>query len=99
MRMSACMMVLAGALIGAPTLAQAGSAPAQACKGAPQVGEAVLGHFRGGRVVLVENEAPYLVWQDNYTCFSSMRSCQRWQRDMQAVYRNVEGDRTCLPLR
>jgi hypothetical protein len=40
-----------------------------------------------------------LDWRDDHTCFTSARACRAWQRDMRIAYRQVEGDRTCLPLR
>ncbi len=91
---AACLLVL-------PTLAQAGSEPARACAttgAALPVSDLVLGHFRGGRIVW-DGGTPLIVWRDDYTCFTAMKSCKAWQRDMNAVYGNVEGDRTCMPLR
>jgi hypothetical protein len=90
-------------LVASSSLATAGgSAPQRACASiAPTAGESVLvlGHFRGGRVVRVAGAPVGLDWRDDYTCFTSMRACKAWQRDLRVAYRHVEGDRTCMPLR
>lgn len=94
--------LLAACLLGVAPAAQAGSAPAAACAFAGQelrTSNLVLGHFRGGRIVRTADRVPLIVWTDDYTCFTSRRTCERWQRRMLAVYRHVEGDTTCLPLR
>ena len=94
--------LLAACILGVVPAAQAGSEPAAACAFAGQelrTSNLVLGHFRGGRIVRTAERVPLIVWKDEYTCFTSRRVCEAWQRKMLAVYRNVEGDRTCLPLR
>lgn len=108
MRMFTTICLAGGLLAATSGLAMAGgSAPQRACAGvAPMAGESVLvlGHFRGGRVVPVAG-APMRVaagavdWRDDYACFTSMRACKVWQRDLRVAYRHVEGDRTCMPLR
>lgn len=94
--------MFAACLLGLAPAAHAGSAPASACAYAGEdlrVSDLVLGHFRGGRIVWTADRVPLIVWKDDYTCFASRRTCEVWQRRMKAVYRNVEGDRTCLPIR
>lgn len=92
--------LFAACLVGSFTAAQAGSAPAAACAGAGDLtSELVLGHFRGGKIFRVEGNVPMISWADEYSCFTSRRMCESWQRQMNVAYRNVEGDRTCLPLR
>ncbi|MDB5649183.1 MAG: hypothetical protein JWL62_703 [Hyphomicrobiales bacterium] len=87
----------------APTLALAGgSAPQRACAGAAQAyptSDLVLGHFAGGRYIRLSGGPVILDWRDDHTCFTSARACRAWQRDMRIAFRQVEGDRTCLPLR
>lgn len=86
-----------------PVLAEAATRdPAGACGFAAESlprSDLVLGHFRGGRIIWTADRVPLIVWRDEYNCFTSRRVCEQWQRKMQAAYRNVEGDRTCLPLR
>jgi hypothetical protein len=89
-------------LVATAAVARAGSEPAEACAVAGQalpVSDLVLGHFRGGRIVRAPDGVPFIIWKDQYTCFTSRRSCAVWQRHMNVAYRNVEGDRTCLPIR
>lgn len=107
LEMELCMSLLraglfAACLIGCAGGAQAGSEPARACAGAGvalERSDLVLGHFRGGRIVRAPDGVPLIVWKDEYSCFSSRRACDGWQRQMNIAYRNVEGDRTCLPIR
>ena len=92
----------AAALLAAPAFAVAGSAPQRACAGlaaTPGPTPLILGHFTGGRFLRAPGVTPALDWRDEYTCFTSARACHRWQRDMLIAYRNVEGWRTCMPLR
>jgi len=94
--------ILAACLIGSFSAARAGSAPAAACSFAGETlltSDLVLGHFRGGRIVRAVDGVPLIIWEDQYTCFTSRRMCEVWQRKMNIAYRNVEGDRTCLPIR
>jgi hypothetical protein len=95
--------LIAACFLALPTVAEAGrSAPARACVATGQanpVSDLVLGHFRGGRVVVADYAPPTYLWADEYTCFTSMKACKAWQRDMNATYRDIEGDRTCMPLR
>jgi hypothetical protein len=42
---------------------------------------------------------PMIAWRDEFQCFTSRRICDAWQRQMNVAYRNVEGYKTCLPLR
>lgn len=82
--------------------AEAGSAPAAACAFAGEAlptSDLVLGHFRGGRIVWAVDGAPMIVWRDEYACFTTRQKCESWQRRMLVAWRNVEGDRTCLPIR
>jgi hypothetical protein len=58
-----------------------------------------LGHFTGGRFDGEPGFAATLNWQDRYVCFPSLRACKIWQRDMRVAYRQVEGYRTCVPIR
>ena len=58
-----------------------------------------LGHFAGGQLYHAMNGERSLDWQDRYFCFPSRASCQRWQREMRAAYRKVEGYRACLLIR
>lgn len=88
--------------LGTASVAQAGSEPAAACAFAGQelrTSDLVLGHFRGGRIVRAVDGVPLLIWENRYACFTSRRMCEAWQRKMNVVWRNVEGDRTCLPIR
>lgn len=97
------MSLIGAAAMIAPTLALAGgSAPQAACAGVAQAyptSDLVLGHFAGGRFVRTAWGVSVLDWRDDHTCFTSARACRAWQRDMRIAYRQVEGDRTCLPLR
>ncbi|MDB5644101.1 MAG: hypothetical protein JWN07_3418 [Hyphomicrobiales bacterium] len=82
--------------------AHAGSEPAAACAAVGQSerdSDLVLGHFRGGRIVRTAEGVPLIVWKDEYSCFTSRRMCESWQRTMNIAWRNVEGDKTCLPIR
>jgi hypothetical protein len=93
---------LFGASLGSPPAAQAGSEPAAACAFAGAslpTSDLVLGHFRGGRIVWAADGVPLIIWKSEYTCFTSRHMCEVWQRQINAAYRNVEGDRTCLPIR
>ena len=59
-----------------------------------------LGHFTGGRFTPVAATGPgVLDWKDQYSCFPTLASCQRWQRENLRAYRRVEGYRTCVALR
>ena len=58
-----------------------------------------LGHFSGGRLEAQGVAAAGLAWASQHSCFTSRTSCQQWQRDMRAAYRQVEGYRTCLQIR
>ena len=94
--------LLAACVLGLAPAAQAGSEPAAACAFAGaslRTSDLVLGHFRGGRIVWARDGVPLIVWADAYTCFTSRQMCEIWQRQMNVAYRNVEGDRTCLPIR
>jgi hypothetical protein len=94
--------LIAICLFGLAPAAQAGSEPAAACAIAGAslpVSDLVLGHFRGGRIVRAHDGVPQIIWASEYSCFTSRRSCEVWQRQMNAAYRHVEGDRTCLPIR
>ncbi|MDB5545688.1 MAG: hypothetical protein JWO64_2837 [Hyphomicrobiales bacterium] len=94
--------LIAICLFGLAPAAQAGSEPAAACAIAGAslpVSDLVLGHFRGGKIVRAADGVPLIIWASEYSCFTSRRSCEVWQRQMNAAYRNVEGDRTCLPIR
>jgi hypothetical protein len=89
-------------LLGSLSAAQAGSEPAAACAFAGQVertSDLVLGHFRGGKIIRAADGVPLIVWKDEYSCFTSRRVCEAWKRRMDIAYRNVDGDRTCLPIR
>ncbi|MBX9740579.1 MAG: hypothetical protein K2X62_10925 [Beijerinckiaceae bacterium] len=96
-------LLTATVLTASATAALAGgSAPQRACAGAiATAGDStlVLGHFRGGRAIRVAGGPALVDWRDDYTCFTSMRACKAWQRDLRVAYRHVEGDRTCMPLR
>lgn len=58
-----------------------------------------LGHFTGGRFDPHPGAGAVLDWQDRYVCFPSLRACHVWQREMRTAFRQVEGYRTCLPIR
>ena len=94
--------LFAAGLLGSLTAAHAGSEPAAACAlpgRVLQTSDLVLGHFRGGKIVRAPDGVPLIVWASEYSCFPSRRACETWQRKMNIAYRNVEGDRTCMPLR
>jgi hypothetical protein len=65
----------------------------------PDLFPAWLGHFTGGRFDGLPGYAAVLNWQDRYVCFPSLAACRSWQRDMRATFRQIEGYRTCLPIR
>jgi hypothetical protein len=94
--------LIAICFFGLAPAAHAGSEPAAACAVAGAslpVSDLVLGHFRGGKIVRAVDGVPLIIWASEYGCFPSRHSCEVWQRQMNAAYRNVEGDRTCLPIR
>lgn len=76
--------------------------PMGACGGASlaePTAQLVLGHFSGGRIFRTSDGVPMIAWRDEFQCFTSRQVCHVWQRRMDAAYRNVEGYRTCLPIR
>lgn len=76
--------------------------PMGACEGASTAepyARLVLGHFSGGRIFTTPDGVPMIAWRDEFQCFTGRRICEIWQRRMNAAYRNVEGYKTCLPLR
>ena len=58
-----------------------------------------LGHFTGGRFVLLAAEGRVLSWRDDYSCFTTRAACAAWQRSLLRGFGTVQGYRTCLPLR
>jgi hypothetical protein len=58
-----------------------------------------LGHFTGGRFVQVAGGPAALDWRDQYSCFPTRISCERWQRSNLRAYHKMQGYRTCMPLR
>ena len=66
---------------------------------APDLFPTWLGHFTGGRFDGQPGYAAVLNWQDRYVCFPSLAACKTWQRSMRTSFRQVEGYRTCLPIR
>ena|GEM_PF-1664243 len=58
-----------------------------------------LGHFSGGRLEAQGAAAGGLAWTSEHSCFPSRASCEQWQRELRASYRQVEGYRTCLQIR
>ena len=58
-----------------------------------------LGHFSGGNLQLMESGDRGVFWRDRYVCFPSRASCEAWQSSMKRVWRQVEGYKTCLPIR
>jgi hypothetical protein len=58
-----------------------------------------LGHFTGGRFDGQPGYGAALNWQDRYVCFPTRQDCAVWQREMRTAFRQVEGYRTCLPIR
>ena len=60
-----------------------------------------LGHFSGGRTFpLADPRKPYAVaWRDQYARFESQRECRAWLADMTRASRQLEGWKTCIPLR
>jgi hypothetical protein len=76
--------------------------PRGACAGAASAeptARLVLGHFSGGRIFRMPDGVPMIAWRDEFQCFTSRRICDAWQSQMNVAYRNVEGYKTCLPLR
>jgi hypothetical protein len=58
-----------------------------------------LGHFTGGRFDGEPGLGAALNWQNRYSCFPSLQACKVWQREMRTAFRQIEGYRTCLPIR
>ena len=58
-----------------------------------------LGHFTGGNVGPYGPVPGGVDWRNDYACFTSRKACRDWQRGLLAVYRDLEGYRTCLVIR
>lgn len=58
-----------------------------------------LGHFSGGNLRRMESGDRGVAWRDRYMCFPSRASCEAWQASMKRMWRQVDGYRTCLPIR
>jgi hypothetical protein len=58
-----------------------------------------MAHFAGGALGPEYPGHPGMAWTDTYACFPTRAACKRWQREMRASFRDVEGWRTCLPIR
>ena len=58
-----------------------------------------LGHFSGGRVLSPAPGLKMVDWQNDYTCFPTLRSCNAWRGEMRRVYRGIQGYTTCLRIR
>jgi hypothetical protein len=61
--------------------------------------EVWLGHFAGGRTSEAGALLQHVQWQDRYVCFPSRATCEQWIKGMRKDFSDVEGYRTCVPIR
>ena len=99
-----CVVVFSACLVGAacanslPTVPAPGGGECTAMANILDTPGLWLGHFTGGR--FVRADAVRMVdWRDQYSCFPSGAACRDWQRHLLHAYRQIQGYRTCLPLR